>query len=99
MDINGAERPVELTSGKHGATHSPVLSKQRDLAAWLQLDKDGAEADRYVISQDATPYMLSDTLYRAQIVIYDLTKHVKYTLTRHWDRSPDSLVVNPPCFA
>ncbi|KZT73924.1 alpha/beta-hydrolase [Daedalea quercina L-15889] len=73
VDINDASKPVELTSGKHGATHSPVFSKQGDKAAWLQLDKDGAEADR------------------AQVVIYDLTKHVKYTLTRHWDRSPDAL--------
>lgn len=75
VDIHGADKPVELTSGKHGATHSPVLNKQGDQAAWLQLDKDGAEADR------------------AQPVIYDLTKHSKYTLTRHWDRSPDALQV------
>ena len=59
MDINGAKKPVELTSGKHGATHSPVLNKQGDKVAWLQLDKDGAEADRYVIPRDTAFYMLS----------------------------------------
>ena len=48
VDIRGGDKPTELTSGKHGATHSPVLSKQGDKAAWLQLDKDGAEADRSV---------------------------------------------------
>ncbi|PCH40235.1 alpha/beta-hydrolase [Wolfiporia cocos MD-104 SS10] len=74
VDIYGKEKFKELTGGKHGATHSPVLSVQGDKAAWLELDKDGAEADR------------------AKIVIYDLTKDVKYTLTQHWDRSPDALV-------
>ncbi|KAF5369307.1 hypothetical protein D9758_002810 [Tetrapyrgos nigripes] len=28
---------------------------------------------------------------RAKIVVYDLTKDVRYTLTQKWDRSPDSL--------
>ncbi|KZT11901.1 alpha/beta-hydrolase [Laetiporus sulphureus 93-53] len=46
VDIIGQEKPKELTSGKHGATHSPVLNAKGDKAAWLQLDKDGAEADR-----------------------------------------------------
>ncbi|KAI0789789.1 alpha/beta-hydrolase [Abortiporus biennis] len=36
----------ELTSGKQGATHSPVLSAQGDKAAWLELDEDGFESDR-----------------------------------------------------
>ncbi|KAJ3574733.1 hypothetical protein NP233_g1569 [Leucocoprinus birnbaumii] len=31
---------------------------------------------------------------RAKIVIYDLHKDVRYTLTQHWDRSPDSLAFN-----
>lgn len=48
VNIHGGDKPTELTSGKHGATRSPVLSKQGDKAAWLQLDKDGAEADRFV---------------------------------------------------
>lgn len=36
---------------------------------------------------------LQVTFCRAKIVIYDLKKNIKYTLTQHWDRSPDSLAV------
>ncbi|TFK40524.1 Alpha/Beta hydrolase protein [Crucibulum laeve] len=31
---------------------------------------------------------------RAKIVIYDLIRHVRFTLTQKWDRSPDSLAFN-----
>ncbi|KIJ17964.1 Merops: S09.UPW [Paxillus involutus ATCC 200175] len=37
---------VELTSGVHGATHSPVFNRQGTKVAWLQLDEDGHESDR-----------------------------------------------------
>ena len=47
VDILGG-KPKELTGGDHGAVHSPVLSSDGKKAAWLQLDKDGYEADRYV---------------------------------------------------
>jgi hypothetical protein len=77
IDIMGQGQPRELTSGKQGATHSPVFNKQCDKVAWLELDKDGYESDR------------------AKIVIYDMTKDIRYTLTQHWDRSPDSLAVCP----
>ncbi|KAG5635586.1 hypothetical protein H0H81_010732 [Sphagnurus paluster] len=73
VDINGTQKPRELTSGKQAAIHSPVLNSQATKAAWLELDKDGHESDR------------------AKIVIYDLEKDVRYTLTQGWDRSPDSL--------
>ncbi|KAG5648332.1 hypothetical protein DXG03_004904 [Asterophora parasitica] len=76
VDIKGAQKPRELTSGKQGAIHSPVLSPRADKAAWLELDKDGYESDR------------------AKIVIYDLVKDVRYTLTQGWDRSPEALVFN-----
>jgi hypothetical protein len=33
------------------------------------------------------------SLYRAKIVIYDLKKDVRYTLTQSWDRSVDELAV------
>ncbi|TCD62995.1 hypothetical protein EIP91_006154 [Steccherinum ochraceum] len=75
--IDGSSKPRELTSGKQGATHSPVLSKQSDKVAWLELDEDGYEADR------------------AKIVVYDLKKNVRYTLTQKWDRSPDALSFSP----
>lgn len=77
-DIMGRTQPRELTSGKQGATHSPVFSKQGDKVAWLELDQDGYESDR------------------AKIVIYDLHKDVRYTLTQHWDRSPGGLAVRSP---
>ncbi|KAI0947292.1 hypothetical protein AcW1_007551 [Taiwanofungus camphoratus] len=73
VDINGEHKPRELTYGKHGAIHNPVFNVQGDKAAWLQLDKDGAEADR------------------AKIVVHDLAQDIQYTLTQHWDRSPDAL--------
>ncbi|KAG5638713.1 hypothetical protein H0H81_010695 [Sphagnurus paluster] len=73
VDIKGTQKPRELTSGKQGAIHSPVLNSQANKVAWLELDKDGYESDR------------------AKIVIYDLEKDVRYTLTQGWDRSPDSL--------
>lgn len=31
---------------------------------------------------------------RAKVVIYDLSKEIRYTLTQEWDRSPDSLAVS-----
>jgi hypothetical protein len=33
-------------------------------------------------------------LSRAKIVINDLTKDVRFTLTQKWDRSPDALAVS-----
>ncbi|GBE85069.1 Dipeptidyl-peptidase 5 [Sparassis crispa] len=74
VDLSGQSKPRELTTGKFGATHSPIYSPQGDKAAWLQLDNDGSEADR------------------AKIVIHDLTKDVQYTLTQHWDRSPEAII-------
>ncbi|KAJ7485987.1 Alpha/Beta hydrolase protein [Mycena galericulata] len=65
--------PKELTSGKQGATHSPVLNSDATKAAWLELAEDGYEADK------------------ANIVVYDLVKDVRFTLAQKWDRSPDSL--------
>ena len=34
-------------------------------------------------------------LCRGKVVIYDLKKDVRYTLTQHWDRSADELAVRP----
>jgi hypothetical protein len=34
-------------------------------------------------------------LYRGKVIIYDLKKDVRYTLTQHWDRSVDELAVRP----
>ncbi|KAJ8507119.1 hypothetical protein ONZ45_g10479 [Pleurotus djamor] len=73
VDLGGKEQPRELTSGKQGATHSPVFNLAGDKVAWLELDKDGYESDR------------------AKIVIYDLNKNVRFTVTQSWDRSPDAL--------
>ncbi|KAF7314487.1 Dipeptidyl-peptidase 5 [Mycena kentingensis (nom. inval.)] len=65
--------PKELTSGKQGAVHSTVLSKDGKKAAWLELAKDGYEADK------------------ANIVIYDLEKNVRFMLIEKWDRSPEAI--------
>jgi hypothetical protein len=47
VPINADEDPKELTSGKQGATHSPVFSNKGSKVAWLELDEDGHESDRY----------------------------------------------------
>ncbi|KDR82578.1 hypothetical protein GALMADRAFT_237969 [Galerina marginata CBS 339.88] len=46
VPINGEEKPVELTSGKQGAIHSPVFNTVGTKVAWLELDEDGYESDR-----------------------------------------------------
>lgn len=76
VDVGGNSRPRELTSGKQGATHSPVFNTAGTKVAWLEMDKDGYESDR------------------SKIVIYDLVKDVRFTLTQDWDRSPDALAFN-----
>lgn len=48
VPLQGGSAPRQLTSGKQGATSSPVLNKQCTKAAWTQMDEDGYEADRYV---------------------------------------------------
>ncbi|KAG7088324.1 hypothetical protein E1B28_012333 [Marasmius oreades] len=73
VDIAGGKKPRELTSGKQGATHSPIFNHDGTKAAWLELAHDGYESDR------------------ATIVIYDLEKNVRFTLTQNWDRSPGEL--------
>lgn len=50
IGINGENRRKELTSGKQGAIHSPVLNTQSTMAAWLELDEDGYESDRAKIT-------------------------------------------------
>jgi dipeptidyl aminopeptidase/acylaminoacyl peptidase len=45
VDIAGG-KARELTSGKHGAIHGPVLDQNAKKAAWLELDQDGYESDR-----------------------------------------------------
>ncbi|KAF7796251.1 hypothetical protein EIP86_007425 [Pleurotus ostreatoroseus] len=77
INLEGPSKPKELTSGKQGATHAPVLSEQGDKAAWVELDLDGYESDR------------------GKVVIYDLVKDVRYTLTQKWDRSAGELAFSP----
>ena len=47
VPIDGKDKPVELTSGEQGAIHAPVFNTQGTKVAWLELDKDGYESDRY----------------------------------------------------
>ncbi|KAI0702288.1 Alpha/Beta hydrolase protein [Cytidiella melzeri] len=46
VPLDGQSKPKELTSGKQGATHSPVFSNEGDKAAWIELAEDGYESDR-----------------------------------------------------
>jgi hypothetical protein len=48
VPIYGSKEPIELTSGKQGATHNPVFNTKGTKVAWLQLDEDGYESDRCV---------------------------------------------------
>lgn len=48
VPISGSEAPFQLTSGKQGATHSLVFNTKGTKVAWLALDEDGYESDRYI---------------------------------------------------
>jgi hypothetical protein len=39
------------------------------------------------------PALSVTILYRAKVVVYDLKKDIRYTLTQPWDRSVDELAV------
>lgn len=93
MDFSGG-KPRELTSGEQGATHAPVFSKSGDKVAWTEMDEDGYEADRYVTLFSPVRLFSEQILGSAKIVIYDLKKEVRFTLTQPWDRSPDTLAVS-----
>lgn len=94
MDITGEGKPRELTSEVlKGQTHSPVLNNKADKAAWLELDEDGYESARWAIASSAVKPSV-DFPCRAKIVIYDLKKDVRFTLTQKWDRSPEELAVS-----
>jgi dipeptidyl aminopeptidase/acylaminoacyl peptidase len=44
--LDGSSSPAQLSTGKHGATASPAFSPDGKQVAWLQMDRDGFEADR-----------------------------------------------------
>lgn len=48
VDLEGMNRK-EVTSGKHGATHTPIFSNDGTKVAWTELAEDGYESDRAVI--------------------------------------------------
>jgi Tol biopolymer transport system component len=48
VDLEGKNRK-EVTSGKHGATHSPSFSNDGTKVTWTELAEDGYESDRAVI--------------------------------------------------
>ncbi|KAL1744514.1 Alpha/Beta hydrolase protein [Schizophyllum fasciatum] len=73
VDITGASKPKDLSSGKQGATHAPTFSTDGTKVAWLELAEDGYEADKYTV------------------ILYDLSKDVRFAITAKWDRSPDGL--------
>jgi dipeptidyl aminopeptidase/acylaminoacyl peptidase len=70
--------PKQLTSGKQGATHTPVLSPSGVWAAWLELAEDGYESDRARI---VLLHVESDS----RKVLESLDK---------WDRSPSGIIWN-----
>lgn len=47
-DIKGEGYPKRLTTGKQGAASSPVIEIHETKVAWLEMDEDGYEADRFV---------------------------------------------------
>lgn len=48
VGLDGENRK-EVTSGKHGATHTPIFSNDGTKVAWTELAEDGYESDRAVI--------------------------------------------------
>ncbi|KAF8507380.1 Alpha/Beta hydrolase protein [Hysterangium stoloniferum] len=73
VPLKGGVAPKHLTSGKQGATGSPVFNPQGTKVAWTEMAKDGYEADR------------------SKIIVYDLIKDIRFTLTPTWDRSASQL--------
>ena len=47
VPLKGGESPKQLTTGKQGATNSPVFNLQGTKVAWTEMGEDGNEADRY----------------------------------------------------
>ena len=41
-----------------------------------------------------TQVPLTDHVHRFKVVLYDLSKNVRFTITDNWDRSPDALAVS-----
>ena len=76
VPLKGGKEPKHLTTGKQGATHSPVISHNGEKVVWLELALDGYESDR------------------AQIVVYDLKKDVRFKVAASWDRSPSEVSVS-----
>ncbi|KZP01037.1 alpha/beta-hydrolase [Calocera viscosa TUFC12733] len=75
--FGGAERPRQLTTGRQGATHSPVFSNKGDKVAWTEMKEDGYEADL------------------ARVIVYDLGKDVRFTITEKWDTSLSAILFSP----
>ena len=50
VDFKAEGKPRLLTSGDQGATHSPAFSNDGNKVAWLELDQDGYESDRFASS-------------------------------------------------
>ena len=48
VDLEGKNRK-EVTSGEHGATHTPAFSNDGTIVAWTELAEDGYESDRAVL--------------------------------------------------
>jgi len=68
--------PRQLSSGKHGQTHSPVLSPSGKWAAWLQRAEDGYEADRA----------------RVVLAHVESGNHKVLDALDKWDRSPNGII-------
>jgi len=48
VPLAGGGSPKQLTTGKQGATNSPVFNLQGSKVAWTEMTEDGNESDRYV---------------------------------------------------
>ena len=72
-----------------------MFSTDGTKVAWLELQEDGYEADKWVLPLDGYAVPLTDHVHRFKVVLYDLSKSVRFTITDNWDRSPDALAVSP----
>ncbi|KZV95473.1 alpha/beta-hydrolase [Exidia glandulosa HHB12029] len=78
--------PVHLTSGKQGATTAPVFSASGSKVAWLELAKDGAEADKaqlivHDFAEDVQFQLLEDwTLSPSEILFSHDDSHLILTV-------------------
>jgi len=73
--------------------HQSSIPKGPRLPGWSSIRMDMNLIGADIISSINHKVLMMTFLSSAKIVIYDLEKQVRFTVTQSWDRSPDALAV------